>query len=129
MPRSGERSRSQSRSRSRSRAGSWARTSSEGSDSGSDDGSGSGHSVADQVALEEQVQFDNHGPPVVLSQLDKFYSSRRIIDAPEENLVLQAHTVQMYFRELLGHGKLDKDSAKKLRKKNQVFSQNIEDAG
>ena len=31
--------------------------------------------------------------------------------------MLQPPTVQMYFRELLGHGKLDKDSAKKLRQK------------
>ena len=114
MPRSGNRSRS--RSRSRSRARSWTRSSSEVSDSGSDEGSDSGDSVPQEV-VEDGIVSDKHGPPVDLSKLDKFYSSRKRIDAPEEKLVLQAPTVQMYFRELLGHGKLDKDSAKKLRQK------------
>ena len=73
-----------------------------------------------QVTLPQRMlgrRFDKHGPPVDLCKLDKFYSSRKRIDAPEEKLVLQAPTVQMYFRELLGHGKLDKDSVKKLRLK------------
>ena len=65
----------------------------------------------------KELVSDKHGPPVDLCKLDKFYNSRKRIDAPEEKLVLQAPTVQMYFRELLGHGKLDKDSVKKLRLK------------
>ena len=74
--------------------------------------------LQDTKRVEDDVVIsDMHGPPVDISKLDKFYSSRKRIDAPEEKLVLQVPTVQMYFRELLGHGKLDKDSAKKLRKK------------
>ena len=83
--------------------------------------SGSGHESdsveSDLQDVGEEIISDMHGPPLDLGKLDKFYSSRRRIDAPEEKLVLQAPTVQMYFRELLGHGKLDKDSVKKLRLK------------
>ena len=109
MPRSRSRSRSRSRDRSRSRS------SSDVSDSGSGHESDSGDSAPENVG--EEIVSDKHGPPVDLCKLDKFYSSRKRIDAPEEKLVLQAPTVQMYFRELLGHGKLDKDSVKKLRLK------------
>ena len=107
--------RSRSRSRSRSRAKSGSRSSSDVSDSGSGHESDSVESDLQDVG--EEIISDKHGPPLDLGKLDKFYSSRRRIDAPEEKLVLQAPTVQMYFRELLGHGKLDKDSVKKLRLK------------
>ena len=107
--------RSRSPSRSRSRARSVSRSSSDGSESGSGHESDSGESALQDEG--EELASDKHGPPVDLCKLDKFYSSRKRIDAPEEKLVLQAPTVQMYFRELLGHGKLDKDSVKKLRLK------------
>ena len=61
--------------------------------------------------------FDNHGPRLDTTQLDKFYSVRERIDAPEEALVIQSPTGQMYFKELLAHGRLDNDTSKKLRKK------------
>ena len=112
MPRSRSRSRSRSQ---RSRDRSWSRSSSDVSDSSSGHESDSGDSAQQDVG--EEIVSDKHGPPVDLCKLDKFYSSRKRIDAPEEKLVLQAPTVQMYFRELLGHGKLDKDSVKKLRLK------------
>ena len=119
MPRTGDRSRSRSRGRSRSRDRSRSGSrSSSGSWSGSDGSDSVGSvSAAVQESVGGELLSDKHGPPVDLSQLDKFYSSKKRIDAPEEKLVLQSPTVQMYFRELLGHGKLDKDSAKKLRKK------------
>ena len=107
--------RSKSRSRSRSQARSVSRSSSDGSESGSGHESDSGESALQDEG--EVLISDKHGPPVDLCKLDKFYNSRKRIDAPEEKLVLQAPTVQMYFRELLGHGKLDKDSVKKLRLK------------
>ena len=97
--------RSKSRSRSRSQARSVSRSSSDGSVSGSGHESDSGESAL--LDEGEVLISDKHGPPVDLCKLDKFYNSRKRIDAPEEKLVLQAPTVQMYFRELLGHGKLE----------------------
>ena len=117
MPRSGH-DRSRSRSRSRSRARHSPGTSSEESGSGSDDQyDDSADSISEKTVEEGEIVTDMHGPPVDLDKLDRFYSSKKRIDAPEVKLVLQAPTVQMYFRELLGHGKLDKDSAKKLKMK------------
>ena len=107
--------RSRSRSGSRSRARSVSRSSPDGSESGSGHESDSGESALQDKG--EELASDKHGPPVDLCKLDKFYNSRKRIDAPEEKLVLQAPTVQMYFCELLGHGKVDKDSVKKLRLK------------
>ena len=128
MPKSRKRERSRSRSR-RSRSRSRGSedfphvrrddVEEEGSDDSSDDSDssdeGSGNGVEDGELVD--LMFDNHGPRLDNKQLDKFYSVRKRIDAPEETLVIQSPTVQMYFKELLAHGRLDKDSSKKLRKK------------
>ena len=87
--------RSRSCSRSRSRARSVSRLSSDGSESGSGHESDSGESALQDEG--EEIVSDKHGPPVDLCKLDKFYSSRKRIDAPEEKLVLQGPTVQMYY--------------------------------
>jgi hypothetical protein len=100
------------RSRSRSRS----RTSSE-SESESQDSDSAGSEAGVKESAGELLLQDKHGPPVDVTQLEKFFSSKKRIDAPEEKLVLQSPTVAMYFRDLLGQGKLDKDSAKELRKK------------
>ena len=97
------------------------------SDSESGHESGSGESVHQNEA--EEIVSDKHGPPVDLCKLDKIYSSRKRIDTPEEKLVFQAPTVQMYFCELLGHGKLDKDSVKKLRLKYYMGDQGYKAQG
>ena len=96
----------------------------EGSDDSSDDtdSSDDGSGVEDGELVD--LMFDNHGPRLDTKQLDKFYSVRKRIDAHEETLVIQAPTVQMYFKELLAHGRLDKDSSKKLRKKYYLGEKN-----
>ena len=111
MPRIRERSKSRSVSRSPSRS----RTSESESESQDSDSAGSEAGVKESAG--ELLLQDKHGPPVDVTQLEKFFSTKKRIDAPEEKLVLQAPTVAMYFRDLLGQGKLDKDSAKELRKK------------
>ena len=131
MPKSRKRDRSRSRSR-RSRGSEdfppvrRDDVEEEGSDDSSDDTDSSDDGSENGVEDGELVylMFDNHGPRLDNKQLDKFYSVRKRIDAPEETLVIQSPTVQMYFKELLAHGRLDKDSSKKLRKKYYLGEKN-----
>ena len=61
-------------------------------------------------------QQDGFGPPFDID-LTEFYKKKRRVDAPEIKLVLRKETINLYFEELLSHGKLDKESALVLSKK------------
>ena len=94
-----------------------SRLSSDGSESGSGHESDSGESALQDEG--EELASDKHGPPVDFCKLDKFYSSRKRLMLLRRSWCwcFRPHTVQMYFHELPGHGKLDKNSVKKLRLK------------
>ena len=49
--------------------------------------------------------------------LSEFYKKKKRVDAPEVTLALRKQTLNLYFEELLSHGKLDKDSALVMSKK------------
>ena len=92
------------------------RTSSDySSDDTDSDASGGGVGVAPAVSAESGGQ-DAFGPPFDID-LTEFYRKKKRVDAPEIKLILRKETINLYFEELLSHGRLDKEAALLLSKK------------
>ena len=85
-------------------------------DSGSGSEESEHHEVAAPAVPVDAGGQDAFGPPFDIN-LTEFYKKKKRVDAPEVKLVLRKETINLYFEELLSHGKLDKEAALMLSKK------------
>ena len=71
---------------------------------------------------EETPAADGLGPASSKSALKEFYAAKKRVDARDVTCVLNSETLQLYFKTMVGEGKLDRDGADDIRNKYYLSS-------